>query len=111
MVQGFVETGGPVVGWSISIRLVLPKSVGELEMMPVNLLVSIVSSLHCMSNGTSESCICIGTLLLLCACVVKLEPFGKLEVGALKAGACYAPCHYDVTVSICSVHLLHFLLW
>ena len=69
MVYGFVETGGPVAGRSISIKLVCPKSAGDLEMMPVNLLVSIVFSLHCISNRTLASCSCIGDLLLLCACV------------------------------------------
>ena len=77
MVYGFVETGGPVVGRSISIRLVLLKSVGDLEMMPENLLVSIVCSLCCISNGTLASCSCIGDLLMLCACVVKLEQLGN----------------------------------
>ena len=77
MVYVFVETGGPVVGMSISIKLVLPKSVGDLEMMPVNLLVSMVFSLHCISNVTFASCTCIGDLLLSCACVWKLELSGN----------------------------------
>ena len=64
MVYGFVETSGPVVGRSISIKLVLPKSAGNVEMMPVNLLVSMVLSLCCS---------CIGDLLLSCACIQKLE--------------------------------------
>ena len=58
-------------------RLVLPKSVGDLEMTPVNLLVSMVCSLHCISNGTFASCSCIGDLLMSCACVVKLEWLGN----------------------------------
>ena len=44
-VYGFVDTGGPVVERSISMRLVHPKSVGYLEIMSVNLLVNIVLSL------------------------------------------------------------------
>ena len=32
-----------------------------------------VFGLHCISNGTFSSCICICDLLLLCACVWKLE--------------------------------------
>ena len=56
IVYSFVETGGPVVGRSISIRLVLPKSVGDLEIISANLLVSILLSFCCMSNGTFASC-------------------------------------------------------
>ena len=44
MVYGFVETGGPVVGRSISIRSVLPKSAEDLEIISANLLVSILLS-------------------------------------------------------------------
>ena len=77
MVHGFVETGGPVVGRSISIRLVLTKSVGDLEIISANLLVSILLSFCCMSNGTFASCSWIGDLLLSCACIVKLEWLGK----------------------------------
>ena len=44
MVYGSVETGGPVVGRFISMRLVHPKSAGDLEIISANLLVSIVLS-------------------------------------------------------------------
>ena len=76
-------------------------------MMPVNLLVSMVFSLHCISNGKFASCICIGDLLLLFACVGSWSCPETLEVGVLKAGTYHVPCHYDVAVSICSVHILH----
>ena len=46
-------------------------------MMPVNLLVSMVFSLHCISNGMFAPCCCIGDLLLSCACVWKLELSGN----------------------------------
>ena len=42
-------------------------------MMSENLLVSTVCSLCCISDGTFASCGCIDDLLMLCACVVKLE--------------------------------------
>ena len=45
MVYGFVEAGGPVVGRSISMRLVHPKSADDLEIISATLLVSIVLSL------------------------------------------------------------------
>ena len=41
--------------------------------MPVDLLVSMVFSLHCISNRTFASCSCIGNLLLLGTCGWKLE--------------------------------------
>ena len=37
MVYGFIETGGPVVGRSISMRLVCPKSAEDLEIISSNL--------------------------------------------------------------------------
>ena len=59
MVYSFVETSGPVVGRSISMRLVCPKSVEDLEIISANLLVSIVLSLCWISNGTfAAKCWC-----------------------------------------------------
>ena len=55
------------MGRSISIKLVLPKSVGDLEMMPINLLFNMVLSLCCISSGMFASYSCIGNLLLSCA--------------------------------------------
>ena len=69
--------GGLLVGRSISIKLVLPKSVGDLEIMHVNLLINIVLSLCCISGGTFASHSCISELLLSCACVWKLEWSGN----------------------------------
>ena len=45
MVYRFVETGGPVVGRSISMRLVHPKSAEDFEIISANLLISILLSL------------------------------------------------------------------
>ena len=64
--------GRPVVGRSISIKLVLPKSGGDLEMMPVNLLFNMVLSLCCISSRTLASCSCIGDMLLSCAYVLEV---------------------------------------
>ena len=72
MLYGFVATGGPVVRRSISTKLVLLKSVGDLEIMHVNSLFNIVLSLCCITGRTFVSCSCIGDLLLSCACVWKL---------------------------------------
>ena len=77
MVYGFVEIGGPVVGRSISMRLVHQKSAEDLEIISANWLVSIVLSLCWTSNGMFASCSWIGYLLLSCAWVVKLELSGK----------------------------------
>ena len=60
---------GPVVGRSISTKLVLPQSVGDLEIMHVNSLFNIVLRLCCITGGTFVPCSCIGELLLSCPCV------------------------------------------
>ena len=98
MVYGFIATGGPVVGRFISTKLVLPKSVGDLEMMHVNLLFNIVLGLCCISVRMFASCSCIGDLLLSCACVVfgSLSGLETLEVGVSLAAVavfCQVPCH------------------
>ena len=51
MVYGFVAMGGPVVGRSISTKLVLLKSVGELEIIHVNSLFNIILSLYYWWNN------------------------------------------------------------
>ena len=58
-------------------RLICPKSAGDLEIISANLLVSIVLSLCWISNGTFASCSWFCDLLLLCAFVVKLEWSGN----------------------------------
>ena len=84
MVYGFVAMGGPVVGRSISTKLVLLKSVGDLEILHVNSLFNIVLSLFCITGVTFASCSCIGDLLL------------TLEAGfalAVLAVFHHVPCH------------------
>ena len=81
-------------------------------MMPVNLLVSVVFSLHCISNRTFASCSCIGDLLLSCACVWKLELSGSTGSKGFasngQAEICHMPCHCQAAVRICSAHILHY---
>ena len=97
MVYGFIAMCGPVVGRSISTKLVLPKSVGDLEMMHVNLLFNIVLSLCCITGGTFASCSCIADLLISCGCVWKREWSGNTgSRGFLLAALvvfCHVPCH------------------
>ena len=56
IVYGFDDTGGYMVGRSISTRLVHPKSAGDLEMMLENLLASMECNCCCVCAGTSVSC-------------------------------------------------------
>ena len=84
------------MGRSISTKLVLLKSVGDLEMMHVNSLLNIVLSLCGISGGTFASCSCIGDLLLSCACVWKLEWSGNTGSRGLLAAVAvlhHVPCH------------------
>ena len=66
IVYGYVATGGPVVGRSISTRYVLLKSAEDLEMIHVKLF-NIVLSFLCINGGTFASCSFIDGLLSSCA--------------------------------------------
>ena len=67
----------PVVGRSISIRLVLPKSAEDLETINVFSVLSMWLSWCLTSCGISTSCSVIAGLLLSLACIWKLECSGK----------------------------------
>ena len=98
MVYGFVAMGGPVVGRSISTKLVLLKSVGDLEIMHVNSLFNTVLSLCCITGRTFASCSCIHDLLLSCACIWKLD--WSRNTGS-RGFTCYSSC-----VSSCALPLM-----
>ena len=98
VVYGFVATDGPVVGRSISTKLVLLKSVGDLEIIHVDSLFNIVLSLCCITGGTFASCSCIGDLLLSCACVWKLDWSGN--TGSRGFTCCFS------SVSSCALSLM-----
>ena len=103
MVYGFVAIGGPVVGRSISTRLVLPKSVGYLEIIHLNSLFNIVLSLCCITGWTFAFCSCISDLLLSCACVWKFDWPGNT---GSRGFTCYSSCVSSCALPLMDLHCI-----
>ena len=107
---------GPVVGRFISTKLVLPKYVGDLEIMHVNSLFNIVLSLCCISGVTFVSCNCIGNFYCHVHVFGSLSGLGTLEVGVLLAAVAvlhHVPCHSWTALWLRTyfLHIPCFLLW
>ena len=99
MVYGFVAMDGPVVGRSISTKLVLLKSAGDLEIIHVNSLFNIVLSLCCITGRAFAFCSCISDLLLSCSFVWKLDWSGNT---GSRGFTCCSSC-----VSSCALSLMN----